>query len=81
MFAREVTAANPAEEMSYIIRPIIDYLNNMMMEIYYPSCELTIDEGMVLWCGPLIFRQYIKGKRHKYGIKICSLNEPEKLQL
>ncbi|XP_054260003.1 piggyBac transposable element-derived protein 4-like [Macrosteles quadrilineatus] len=34
---------------------------------------------MVLWRGRLLFRQYIKGKRHKYGIKLYSLCEPNGL--
>lgn len=25
---------------------------------------------MVLFCGRLIFRQYLKGKKHPYGIKL-----------
>lgn len=31
---------------------------------------------MVLWRGRLVFRQYIKNKRHKYGIKLYMLTEP-----
>lgn len=47
-----------------------------MVEIYYPTRELSIDESMVLWRGRLKFRQYIKGKRHKFGIKLYVLYEP-----
>ena len=28
---------------------------------------------MMLWKGRLVFRQYIKNKRHKYGIKLFEL--------
>ena len=31
---------------------------------------------MVLWRGRLIFRQYIKNKKHKYGIKLYMLTTP-----
>lgn len=31
---------------------------------------------MVLWRGKLVFSQYIKGKQHKFGIKLYSLTEP-----
>lgn len=31
------------------------------------------------WCCGGAFRQYIKGKRHKYGIKIYALSEPNSL--
>jgi hypothetical protein len=52
-----------------------------MNECYYPSRELSIDEFMVLWRGRLRFRQYIKGKRHKFGIKLYVLCEPKGIAL
>lgn len=61
------------------IADVVDYVNNKMFNIYYPSRELVIDESMVLWRGRLSFRQYLPAKRHKYGIKVYSLNEPEGL--
>ena len=36
---------------------------------------------MMLWRGRLIFRQYIKNKRHKYGIKIYELCTHDELVL
>lgn len=60
---------------------MVDYFNKKMDEIYYPCRELSLDEGMVLWRGRLLFRQYIKGKRHKYGIKLYSLCEPHGIVL
>lgn len=71
-FSRVVTGDRPApaNDRSFKIKSVIEYFNNKMREIYYPERELTIDEEMVLWRGRLVFRQYIKGKRHKYGIKI-----------
>lgn len=51
------------------IRMLIDSFNTKMATVYYPSRELSI-EGSVLWRGRLLFRQYIRGKWHKYGIKI-----------
>lgn len=52
-----------------------------MSSVYYPGKELSLDESMMLWRGRLLFRQYIKGKRHKYGIKFYSLCEPDGLCL
>lgn len=60
---------------------IVDYFNNKMAQLYYPCKELSLDEAMILWRGRLVFRQYIKGKRHKYGIKLYSLTEPFGLTL
>ena len=35
-----------------------------------PDSLITIDETMVPWRGRLLFRQYIPGKAHKYGVTI-----------
>ena len=32
---------------------------------------------MVLWRGRLVFRQYIKNKKHKYGVKFYELCESD----
>jgi hypothetical protein len=60
---------------------IVDNFNTTMSNIYYPGQNLSLDESMVLWRGRLFFRQYIKGKRHKYGIKLYELAEPDGLIL
>lgn len=82
-FSRVGTQENPEPENNRLfkVQLILDYFNSKMKAIYYPSKELTIDESMVLWRGRLNFRQYVKGKRHKFGIKLYSLNEPEGLNV
>ena len=44
-----------------------------MRELVTPEKNLSINESMMLWLGRLVFQQYIKNKRHKYGIKFCKL--------
>uniref|UniRef100_A0A1B6L7B9 Uncharacterized protein n=1 Tax=Graphocephala atropunctata TaxID=36148 RepID=A0A1B6L7B9_9HEMI len=63
------------------VRDLVSYFNLKMDHVYYPSKELSIDESMILWRGRLILRQYLKGKKHKYGIKLYTLAEPEGLVL
>jgi hypothetical protein len=46
-----------------------------MNEIFKPTKNLSLDESMVLWRGLLIFRHYIKNKKHKFGVKIYMLTE------
>ena len=55
--------------------PLIDHLNNTMSKIYCPDENLSLDESTVQWRGRLIFRQYMKNKRHKYGVKLYELCE------
>ena len=59
------------------IVPIFEHLNNTMNTIYIPDKDLSIDESMMLWRGRLVFRQYIKNNRHKYGIKLYELCESD----
>lgn len=63
------------------IQFMIDCFNNKMANVYYPQKELSLDESMILWRGRLLFRQYIKGKKHKYGIKLYTLSDPHGLIL
>lgn len=80
-------ATNPrAGEMKprdrlFKIKPLINYFNRKMMDIYYPDKELSLDESMVLWRGRLQFHQYIPYKKHKYGIKLYMLCEPNGIVL
>lgn len=81
-FSRNPTYGDPnPEDRLYKIRPVIDFFNQRMAEIYYPCQQLSLDESMVLWRGRLSFRQYIKNKKHKYGIKLYILTTPSGLIL
>ena len=44
-----------------------------MDKIYCPNKNISIDESMMFWKGRLVFRQHVKNKRHKYGIKFYEL--------
>ena len=67
--------ANNVEEETRLdkVMPLVDQLNNKMTENYHRDRDLSIDESMMLWRGRLVFRQYIKNKRHKYGVKFYEL--------
>ncbi|KAF9419656.1 hypothetical protein HW555_003934 [Spodoptera exigua] len=48
-----------------------------MKRLVYPEKELSIDESMVGFRGRISLRQYIKSKRHKYGVKLYMLADPK----
>lgn len=51
-------------------------LNVTFREYFTANENICIDESMVPFRGRIIFRQYNKQKRHKYGVKLfklCSL--------
>ncbi|XP_064641940.1 piggyBac transposable element-derived protein 4-like [Lineus longissimus] len=41
--------------------------------VYSPSQELSIDESLLLWKGRLNFKQFIRTKRSRYGVKFFEL--------
>lgn len=56
----------------YQIRPMLNMINKNK-KIMTPRRNIVIDESMVPWRGRLGIRQYIKNKRHKYGVKMYKL--------
>ena len=62
-----------ANEQLCKIAFFINHLNETKKWIYCPSENVSLDKSMVLWCRCLIFRQYIKNKKTKYGVKFYKL--------
>jgi len=55
----------------------MDKLIKKFQDSFSPGEALYLDESMLLWPGRLIFRQYIKNKKHQYGIKFYELCSPD----
>lgn len=51
----------------------IDMRTLNFRKIYNPEDELSLDESLLLFRGRLHFRQYIKSKKARYGIKFYEL--------
>lgn len=67
--------ANKSDRL-YRVRNLLDIMNENFKKHYTPGEDLCIDESVVPFRGRIIFRQYNKQKRHKYGIKefkLCTL--------
>lgn len=77
--ARNPVAGDPIVDPLYKIRPLLDHFHQRTEDVVYPNKELCIDESMSPWRGRISFRQYIPQKRHKYGIKLYMLTEPNGL--
>jgi len=63
------TQPNKQQDKLFKIRPIIEYLNSKFMKYYELGNSLSIDEGMIKFNGLVSFKQYIKIKPVKYGVK------------
>jgi hypothetical protein len=65
--------AHADQDRLFKLRPLLDLLRTRFKSIYVPGSVISIDETMVPWKGRLLFKQYIPGKAHKYGVKIYKL--------
>ena len=61
------------------ISPLMDRFSQAMGSIYCLEKDLSFHESTILWRSCLKFRQYIKGKRHIYGVKLYELCESTNL--
>ena len=52
----------------YKVRPLIESLNTAFCDIYYPTCELSVDEWMVGFKSRLGFKQYLPLKPIKLWV-------------
>ncbi|XP_041982293.1 piggyBac transposable element-derived protein 4-like [Aricia agestis] len=57
------------------LRPILTHLNSAFKSNYILSKDICIDESLTLWKGRLKFKQYIRNKASKFGIKTFELCE------
>lgn len=55
------------------ITPLLEKIVQNFKKVSTPGKKVCIDETMVPFRGRLRFRQYIKNKRHKFGIKLYKL--------
>lgn len=58
------------------VSQLLKMLIKRFQEAYSPEEHLSLDESLLLHRGRLSFRQYIKGKKAKYGIKFYELCSP-----
>ncbi|KAG8233833.1 hypothetical protein J437_LFUL006856 [Ladona fulva] len=59
------------------LRPLLELICNKFKTTLVPGESIVVDETLVPWRGRLMFRQYIPGKSHKYGVKLYKLCTPE----
>ncbi|XP_047370484.1 piggyBac transposable element-derived protein 4-like [Vespa velutina] len=64
------------EDPLYKIRNFMKYMLSTFKNTVKLGKTVVIDESMILWRGRLRFRRYVKGKRHKYRIKLYKLCLP-----
>ncbi|KAL0881505.1 hypothetical protein ABMA27_001356 [Loxostege sticticalis] len=69
---------NPNDKNKFAkITDVYYMLLQRFQAVLIPGKYLIIDETMIPWRGRLKFRQYLKGKSHKYGVKLYKLCTPD----
>ncbi|XP_053457867.1 zinc finger protein with KRAB and SCAN domains 8 isoform X2 [Nycticebus coucang] len=63
----------PPGDRLFKIQPLLDRLLERFQIAIVPDKEICIEETVVPFRGHLSFVQYIKNKRHKFGIKLFKL--------
>ena len=66
----------PCHDKLFLIRPILNEVNERCLQNYNPHQNVSVDEGMVKYTGRLSFKQYLPAKPTKYGIKVWMRADP-----
>jgi hypothetical protein len=61
------------QDRLFKLKPLLDLLKARFKSIYIPGSVTSVDETMVPWKGRLVFKLYIPGKAHTYGVQIYKL--------
>ncbi|GFO07652.1 PiggyBac transposable element-derived protein 4-like [Plakobranchus ocellatus] len=72
----EAKKGEPGYDPLYKVRPLLNHILARAKQLYYPSQQLSIDEGMIGFRGRLHFKQYMRGKPIPWGIKVWCLADP-----
>ena len=64
---------DPARDRLFKIRPMLDMFQQRLKTVYKPPEHIAVDESLVLFKRRILFKQYIKSKRTRFGIKFYEL--------
>lgn len=59
------------------IRPFLELIKNRFQRVYAPSRNLSVDETLVKFKGRLSWRQYMRDKPARFGLKEFTLADSE----
>ncbi|KAK6166296.1 hypothetical protein SNE40_023027 [Patella caerulea] len=63
---------NEDRDRLHKVRPFIRKIQERCRRVYEPSQYLSVDEPLLLYKGRLCFKQFIRTKRARFGIKLCT---------
>nr|XP_039248220.1 piggyBac transposable element-derived protein 4-like [Styela clava] len=66
---------DPMRDRLFKLRPLLNLLEQRLISVYKPHREVSIDESLISFKGRICFREYIKTKRARVGMKVWVLAE------
>ena len=72
---------DPDRDRLHKVRLFLDSIRKRCQKVFSPGRYLSVDESLVLFKGRLHFRQYIKTKRARFGIKLYELTTSDGITL
>jgi hypothetical protein len=70
---KQVTVGQPGYDPLFKVRPLLDLLSPLFESQFDTYQQLSVDEAMIPFKGRLGFKQYMKDKPTKWGIKVFVL--------
>lgn len=64
---------DPQRDRLYKIREISDMIRHNSKEVYGPGRSVCVDESLLLYKGRLAFKQFIRSKLARFGVKFYEL--------
>ena len=71
----QVPHGQPGYDLLYKVRKHLDLVTPKLESEYNPHESMSVDEAMIPFKGRLGFKQYMKDKPTKWGIKVFVLSE------
>ncbi len=56
------------------IRELVDMIRHRCQTVFYPYQDMCVDESLICFKGRLCFKQYMKSKRSRFGVKIYQVS-------
>ena len=72
---------DPERDRLHKVRPFLEMIRERCRKVFYLGKHLSVDKSLVLFKGRLHFKQYIKTKRARFGIKLHELTSSDGITL
>ena len=71
--SKQVARGQPCYDPLFKVRSLLDIIDPLLLSLYNPHEQLSIDEAMIPFKGRLGMKQYMRDKPTKWGIKVWVL--------